>query len=137
MIKITIENRDIEIIIKLHTTYSRFQCPVTEMCELIVAGIGSNVLNEVVVPTVSWQKCKDIYPTVIVPTMMCAGWAEGKRDTCQGDSGGPLVKPSSGKWFLYGITSVGSSCAEPNKPGIYTNVVLLRSWIRSFTNGII
>lgn len=30
---------------------------------------------------------------------------------------------------LLGITSWGTGCAEPNKPGVYTNIPALRSFI--------
>lgn len=63
------------------------------------------------------------YGDLIKPTMICA-YAQGK-DSCQGDSGGPLV--SGGR--LVGIVSWGKGCAEPNYPGVYTDVSLLNSWI--------
>lgn len=89
-------------------------------------------------PLYSWTKCKEVYPSVLSKNMICAGYEEGGRDSCQGDSGGPLVRYStlSGNWFLQGITSVGSACAAPRKPGIYTNIPVYFDWIQMHLNGI-
>lgn len=62
--------------------------------------------------------------------MICTGYRSGGKDSCSGDSGGPLVINNK----LVGIVSWGLSCAEPNRPGVYTRVDALRSWITSVTN---
>ncbi|XP_075231082.1 trypsin beta-like [Lycorma delicatula] len=60
--------------------------------------------------------------------MLCAS-ATGK-DSCQGDSGGPLVCDN----ILSGVVSWGFMCAEPNYPGIYTNVSYYNDWILKVIN---
>lgn len=53
---------------------------------------------------------------------LCAGLAEGGKDSCQGDSGGPLAQMGPNGWELLGIVSRGAGCARPGEPGIYTRV---------------
>ncbi|RWS29267.1 secreted salivary gland peptide-like protein [Leptotrombidium deliense] len=99
-------------------------------------GILPSVLQEVKVPIVSNDKCKSMFLTAgrheyIPEIFMCAGYAEGGRDSCQGDSGGPLqVQGDDGKWFLAGIISWGIGCAEPNLPGVCTRISKFKSWIQ-------
>ena len=52
--------------------------------------------------------------------MICA--SEFNVDSCQGDSGGPLIAGVDGKYVLVGIVSFGEECANPDYPGIYTEV---------------
>nr|XP_045364278.1 polyserase-2 [Camelus bactrianus] len=67
--------------------------------------------------------------------MLCAGYAEGHRDTCQGDSGGPLVCEEGGRWFQAGITSFGFGCGRRNRPGVFTAVAPYEAWIREQVMG--
>ncbi|MCB0172111.1 MAG: serine protease, partial [Anaerolineae bacterium] len=54
-------------------------------------GSISDVLMEVQVPIVSNATCAASYGGSITDSMLCAGYAEGGKDSCQGDSGGPLI----------------------------------------------
>lgn len=57
---------------------------------------------------------------------LCAGVAGGGVDTCAGDSGGPL-RDAAG--LVIGITSWGVGCGRPGRPGVYTRVAAVASWI--------
>ncbi|KAF2130696.1 trypsin-like protease-like protein 1 [Dothidotthia symphoricarpi CBS 119687] len=84
-------------------------------------------LQKVTVPIVSRTTCRNNYSVSEITTnMICAGVATGGKDSCQGDSGGPLVDASK---TLIGVVSWGEGCAAAGKPGVYSRVGSLRSWI--------
>ncbi|EDW60468.1 trypsin iota [Drosophila virilis] len=62
--------------------------------------------------------------------MICA--AAAGKDACAGDSGGPMVSDR----LLAGIVAWGYGCAQPNYPGVYVDVAILRSWIIKTANAI-
>lgn len=106
----------------------------------IVAGWGltteggsiSTVMRRVTVQFVSNQVCNGLssYSGSITGQMVCAGFAEGGKDSCQGDSGGPLiVADGTGSYLLAGIVSFGEGCGRPNKFGVYTSVATVHDWI--------
>ncbi|XP_068944372.1 kallikrein-14 [Petaurus breviceps papuanus] len=75
---------------------------------------------------ISEEECKKAYRKAITAGMVCAGDAEGGKDSCQGDSGGPLVCNGA----LQGLVSWGMEhCGLPGYPGVYTNLCHYRSWI--------
>ena len=92
-------------------------------------------LREVQLPIISNKQCESMFRTSgksqrIPNICICAGTTRGGKDTCKGDSGGPLVvKSNGGRYILAGITSWGDGCGRPNRPGVYTNVSKLTSWI--------
>ena len=106
-----------------------------------VAGCGTtseggyslpNLLQKVDVPLVSHDSCNKSYSNKITDRMICAGYAEGGKDSCQGDSGGPLVaKGDDGQTYLIGVVSWGRGCARAGYPGIYSKVNAAVDWINA------
>lgn len=89
-------------------------------------------LREVNIPTVSSEKCNEVYQGGIVNSQICAAdFDHGGIDSCQGDSGGPAVISKDGKLQLVGIVSWGHGCAQKNRPGVYTRVSSFADWISS------
>ncbi|CAH1996469.1 unnamed protein product [Acanthoscelides obtectus] len=107
--------------------------------EALVSGWGyvqpeggpTSRLQAIKIPIISVEACDKLYGEIgVTNTMICAGYVgRGEKDACQGDSGGPLL--ADGK--LFGIVSWGYGCADPNFPGVYTNVAKYRAWIRQTT----
>lgn len=86
-------------------------------------------LQKVDVPIVSRTTCRSNYgQSAITNNMICAGLTQGGKDSCQGDSGGPIVSASR---QLIGLVSWGEGCAAANKPGVYTRVSAVLSFINS------
>ncbi|XP_057375971.1 serine proteinase stubble-like isoform X2 [Daphnia carinata] len=108
---------------------------VTGWGRLSEGGTLPSMLQQVTVPIVSNDKCKDMFLKAgrheyIPDIFMCAGFEEGGRDSCQGDSGGPLqIRGRDGKYFLGGIISWGIGCAEANLPGVCTRISKFTNWI--------
>lgn len=96
------------------------------------SGKGSEILQEVRIPLVSYENCVSAYQDeTITDNMLCAGLlGTGGVDSCQGDSGGPAAIDT----VLYGIVSWGYGCAEPQYPGVYTNVANYVDWIKNSTS---
>lgn len=98
-------------------------------------GIGSDVLLQVDIPIVSQATCRASYGADdITDRMICAGLAEGGKDSCQGDSGGPLVVNDNSVWRQIGIVSWGIGCAAPNYYGVYARVAVLYNWVAQHVN---
>ena len=99
-------------------------------------GPSAAVLMEVQVPIVSDATCRQSYGSELPAKMLCAGVAQGGKDSCQGDSGGPLVVPNPGGGFkLAGIVSWGTGCARANYYGIYTRLANYTNWIQQYVGG--
>jgi len=105
------------------------QAVVTGWGTTAEGGSVSAELMEVTVPIVANSQCNHAYGT-ITDNMVCAGYAQGGKDSCQGDSGGPLVVPAEDEgWKLAGIVSFGYGCARAGYYGVYTRVSRYVDWI--------
>ncbi|NWI37797.1 TMPS5 protease, partial [Picathartes gymnocephalus] len=95
----------------------------------------AGTLKEALVPLIGTRRCNSscVYRGELTARMLCAGHLQGHVDACQGDSGGPLVCWDGSMWRLVGIVSWGQGCAQPNQPGVYTNVPQLLPWIHQVT----
>jgi len=108
----------------------------------VLCADGSNVLKQVVVPTINYDDCKRIYEAArkILPhDVICLGVPAGGKSACHGDSGGPMVCKRDGKWWQYGVTDFvwsKTSCAGPNQPFGYADVVAYLPWIQQNSGGL-
>ncbi|KAG4070994.1 hypothetical protein HA402_001431 [Bradysia odoriphaga] len=91
------------------------------------------------VPIIENSVCQEMFHTAghnkkILPSFLCAGYANGQKDSCEGDSGGPLVlQRSDGRWELAGTVSHGIKCAAPYLPGVYMRTTYYKPWLESVT----
>ena len=81
-------------------------------------------LQDVEVTVYGRKNCRGL-SGYIRDSQFCAGHDEGGKDACQGDSGGPLMAEDAENNMaitLIGVVSAGSTCADKNFPGLYTDV---------------
>ncbi|OXU30751.1 hypothetical protein TSAR_013217, partial [Trichomalopsis sarcophagae] len=93
----------------------------------------SPVLKSIDVKKVDLKHCKYAYRNsyTIHDRDICYGSGSDSKDACQGDSGGPLVNEDM---VLIGVVSFGEDCGYSHLPGIYTDVVQFRNWIKNTTD---
>jgi len=109
---------------------------------LIAIGVGrltqggavASVLQDVRVPAITNDQCKQYYGNAVTKNMLCAGFQEGGKDSCQGDSGGPIVERTVNNDGTIvdthvGVVSWGEGCASKNKPGVYARTSKRSGWI--------
>ncbi len=123
----------------------RISIPANDSIMVTTAGWGltsesgwtlPDILNKVDVPLVNSNTCQQAYGN-ITDRMLCAGFAQGGKDSCQGDSGGPVfMKKADGKFLLLGTVSFGEGCARPNRYGVYTDVTAVTDWISNQVGGL-
>ncbi|XP_051845577.1 kallikrein-7-like [Antechinus flavipes] len=78
------------------------------------------------VNVLSTSDCKKIYQDKIQDSMLCAALPNSTVNACNGDTGGPLICDKS----LQGLVSWGgSTCGQPNEPGVYTNFCRFLPWV--------
>eukprot|EP01084_Bolivina_argentea_P176775 305837_1 len=105
--------------------------------DLTIIGYGADcedcdvtlTLEHVEVDYVDRATCAAAYPiNWVLNTMNCA--ARTDSDACQGDSGGPLMRIGTNQQV--GIVSWGLGCANPQYPGVYSEVGVFYDWIKPF-----
>jgi secreted trypsin-like serine protease len=101
-------------------------------------GSTSDVLRQVGVPVIENTTCKTYSGYSRVTTnMICAGYAQGGRDSCQGDSGGPLFVKVGDKQLQAGLVSWGIGCARARAPGVYTRLTNYLGWLYETSGGAV
>lgn len=106
--------------------------------------VYQNILKKINVPIVGRSKCQTALRKtnlgrnyLLHRTFLCAG-GEKNEDACEGDGGSPLVCETgafSGIYWQVGIVAWGVGCGQATIPGVYSNVVYLKTWIdEQFTN---
>ncbi|MDY6992112.1 MAG: serine protease, partial [Pseudomonadota bacterium] len=99
----------------------------------------ADILQQVELPIVAHETCQAAYAqqAPIHDSMLCAGFAEGGKDTCEGDSGGPLVVFDGEQWRQVGIASFGgkigqAACGGRDAYGVYTRLSAYLEFIRQY-----
>jgi len=117
-------------------------------------GSASSELREAEVDVIDFSECKNKYDSLSEANeklcsdwgmgcsfgrlnesiMFCAGRTEGGTtyDSCTGDSGGPIVKLSADNNMndvQVGVVSFGEGCGNPDYPGVYSKVSVVKDWI--------
>ncbi|XP_072587762.1 chymotrypsin-like protease CTRL-1 isoform X1 [Vulpes vulpes] len=95
-----------------------------------LSGVGNVTparLQQVALPLVTVNECRQYWGSRITDAMICAGGSGAS--SCQGDSGGPLVCQKGNTWVLIGIVSWGTTNCNVRQPAIYTRVSKFSTWI--------
>ncbi|KAL1452629.1 hypothetical protein WDU94_006842 [Cyamophila willieti] len=117
--------------------HSTHRCIATGWGRNQSTGDLSNTLRQIAVPLHNISICTEKYgPSVTLHAgHLCGGALDGLSGACIGDSGGPLqCSHKDGRWYLAGITSFGSGCAQPGYPDVYTRLSFYLPWIRKQLN---
>ncbi len=102
---------------------------------LASGGSFPDTTQQVDVPIISNETCnaglvQAGYGEEATSLMVCAGFAEGGKDSCQGDSGGPLFVKDRTGLVQVGVVSWGYGCAVPNQYGLYARVSEFTDFIK-------
>ncbi|XP_041746206.1 transmembrane protease serine 9 isoform X2 [Coregonus clupeaformis] len=117
----------------VHSFLKNTECYITGWGSMREGGSLTNLLQKADVNIIEQSDCQQAYGNSLTPSMMCAGYMEGGKDTCLGDSGGPLTcRELSGQWFVAGVTSWGHGCGRTAFPGVYMRVTAIREWISNY-----
>ncbi|KAH8325231.1 hypothetical protein KR074_001446, partial [Drosophila pseudoananassae] len=99
----------------------------------------SSVLKVAELPLVNPTDCQSRLRTTLLGNtfeldegLLCAG-GEENADACSGDGGSSLFCPmteDTNRFVQVGIVNWGNGCGQKNIPGVYTDVLYFREWIR-------
>ncbi|KAK2154763.1 hypothetical protein LSH36_258g04037 [Paralvinella palmiformis] len=96
-------------------------------------GTGNrSVLNQARLPILIQSTCRYWHRETneVYPSMVCAGYEDGRRGDCHGDSGGPLLCFRAGRFWIQGVTSWGRpECKADEAPTVFTRVPSYYDWI--------
>uniref|UniRef100_A0A182JA34 Phenoloxidase-activating factor 2 n=1 Tax=Anopheles atroparvus TaxID=41427 RepID=A0A182JA34_ANOAO len=100
--------------------------------------VYQQILKRVDLPIVASGKCQAALRTTrlgpkykLHSTFLCAGGKMGV-DVCSGDGGAALTCLMPGRentYYQAGIVAWGIGCGDENIPGVYVDVMAVRSWI--------
>ncbi|XP_012267803.2 trypsin-7-like [Athalia rosae] len=84
-------------------------------------------LQEIDVPTISFDLCKTVYGEAVTERMFCSYYRPGDDafGMCVGDTGAPAVVDG----VVIGIASWHYACSSPGYPNVYANLPLMVDWI--------
>jgi len=100
------------------------------------AGASTRLLQKLEVPVIALERCQSFMQYELTPRMLCAGYEKGEKDACTGDSGGPLsLKKDNDQWEQIGVVSWGEGCARAKRPGLYSRMTDLKSWVMEHAAG--
>jgi secreted trypsin-like serine protease len=101
-------------------------------------GRTPDTLQQVSIPTISYQKCASQYGSSRIneQTQFCGGFDQGGKDSCQGDSGGPYFFQGRNGAVLQGVVSWGAGCARARYAGVYARVANYLDWIQQNVNSL-
>jgi len=115
---------------KLHKSYTGMDALISGWGLTSTDGSPPTALKKVTMRMMRQSSCRRYWgQTFQTKTQLCCEIDPGS-DSCQGDSGGPLAIKDGNNYDLVGIVSYGQKCADPNFPGVYTNVAAYLGWMQ-------